>query len=270
MSTESVKSQGERLDLDLSSSDTASVNQQSVYEAPDAFPHHGLPSLEEEALRHAASFREQLQEKCCNCLVRWKTSMLVRQLCNMGFQSEKAVAAVNLFGSNIERAIKWLIDSPDLQESQTYGFGDRPSAEICIELELQNLLQACQQHHLEVTTLQKAVIQHEGDLNAAISSLIKSCHSFPDCDLSLGLLTAESPCIDTAKSMDTLSDDLMLESVLGKALDEYKSGHADFTDLANKAVMYQSSPMSIIPDCDYFYVQGEVPVLSHFIGDLME
>ena len=199
--------------------------------------------------------KSALHEHCKKCLIRWKSGMLVQQLFRMGFEMWKAISAVHIFGSNIEEAIHWLVENREISKSHVSDIMQQhPPAEICIEFELRTLMHISHHRQLDEAQLEKAVIECEGDVTSAIHSVLgyrSNEHSFPDCDLSLGIVHSESPPFLNNSSVDglplphrtqpaqqrgleALSDDLMLGCVLGNALDAYKRGHADFTDLANQ------------------------------------
>ena len=242
------------VEADSPSTDSASLHDG---ESPEGAPPQSLPSLQEDSMRRAIQETQEksdLQAQCKKCLINWKSGMLVQQLFRMGFEMWKAISAVHIFGSNIEEAIHWLVENREISKSHVSDIMQQhPPAEICIEFELRTLMHIRHHRQLDETQLEKAVIDNEGDVTSAIHSILgyrSNEHAFPDCDLSLGIVHSESPPFlgsaadglplphtteeTPQKSLETLSDDLMLGCVLGNALDAYKRGHADFTDLANQ------------------------------------
>eukprot|EP00210_Caulerpa_lentillifera_P009540 g9098.t1 len=231
-----------------------------------------------------------LLEKCKRCLMEWKSTMLIKQLYRMGFEMWRANSAVQIFGTQIENAIQWLLQNTGLTHDQmTVILCHHPTAKIDIDFEMQMIIYIARKYSIEDTVLQKTVVKFEGDLKSAVQSLLGSKADeccFPDFDLSLGIVQSESPFIHKRSfsqeievvggggggvhSESSSSDELLLRCVLGNALEDYKRGNADFTDLVHKDLSFydhmqfsggiNSSLPSPMNQLSYYNVQNEPPV----------
>eukprot|EP00210_Caulerpa_lentillifera_P003131 g2991.t1 len=223
-------------------------------ESPDLAlnPTSLLPSLQEGSNLGGSHDQDKLlTDKCKQCLIEWKSTMLIKQLYRMGFEMWRASSAVQIFGSNTEEAIQWLLENEGLSHDQVNAMlWHQPSAQINVEFEIRTILHICQKYSVDEAILQGAVVRFEGDLNSAVQSLLGNRadeYCFPDFDLSLGIVQSESPYIceinstnrdEEATLPEALSDELILGCVLGSALEDYKRGDADFTDLVNKNLSF--------------------------------
>lgn len=244
---------------DIDPSDSASLQPASSvhsFESSDGKNGTDLPSLQEENLRHYVD-RIEIHKRCKTWLGQWKTGECTQQLESMGFAIQNAMAAVHLFGDDLEKGIHWLMENPDISQTQVMAILQHQTAsEISIEQELKTMELTCRRHGVDDLELERTVIQCEGNLNKAIHRLLGSrLHEWalPEWDLSLGIVQSESPMTESSRwsckgSLEDMGSSSMLECVLGNALNEYKSGNADFTDLANKGVdCYGRFGLSSVP-----------------------
>lgn len=219
---------------------------------------------------------QDLHETCKWCLIEWKSTMLIQQLHRMGFEMWRANSAVQIFGSNIEEALSWLLQNSELQQEEiTTILQHQPAPVIDIELEMRTISHICQKYTMESSILESAIIRFEGDLNSAIRSLLgdktDECW-FPDFELSLGIVQSDSPFVHEMSSdreevhLETLSDELNLGCVLGSALEDYKSGNADFTDLVHRNLSFddhfQLSNQVTYPPFQSYEAQEQYPVFG--------
>lgn len=207
-------------------------------------------------------------------LVAWKTIYHIRQLQTLGFEAWQSAEAVKRYGSNLECAITWLLDGDEDSTNSTTWRLNATIPEVDISPELSYIKDVQEVLSLPEHVIQQAVIDCDGDLDSAIMVVMegKGSHSevAPEnnaqllsdnpqqgADLpfsfdygSTQLADKDTPSdqIEPHPNMkhktvvaqsewpETLSDQLMLGGVLGSKLEEYMSGNADFTSLANKGI----------------------------------
>lgn len=108
-------------------------------------------------------------------LVAWKTLHHIRQLQTLGFEGWQSAAAVTRFGSNMERAIAWLLDGDvEIDEPSLWRGRGSLLPEVDISTELNYVRDAQDVLALPESILQQAVVDCDGDLDAAISSVIEN------------------------------------------------------------------------------------------------
>lgn len=276
-SNESVRSQLEGTrsgDFEECSSNESQNLSTISCESPDPAPD---PPSKESKPSETQKSEITLHENCKRCLIDWKSTMLIKQLYRMGFEMWRANSAVQIFGSNIEEALTWLVQNAGMSHEQVNALirHHHQIAQINIEFEMRTLLHICQKYSIDSSILESAIVRFEGDLNSAIQSLLgdkadEFC--FPDFDLSLGIVQSEAPGVQEMSSNqdevhpESLSDELNLGCVLGSALEDYKRGNADFTDLVSKDLSFYehvqntgdvSSPLSPVDPISAFNVQHQ-------------
>ncbi|GMH39185.1 hypothetical protein BSKO_07083 [Bryopsis sp. KO-2023] len=114
-----------------------------------------------------------LSELCVDTLVAWKTMYHIQQLQKLGFEPWQSAAAICRYGGNLEHAIAWLLDyNGENDEEQHTALDVVP--EVDVSSELSYLQEVQETFSLPECVLEQAVVDCNGDLDAAIPTVLGS------------------------------------------------------------------------------------------------
>ena len=127
-----------------------------------------------------------LRELWIECIVAWKTTTHFKQLVRFGFDSMKSLQALQKYGSNMEKAIAWLLNGCGASEggeaesrsTDSIGRFDQSgdlAAEIDLSYELKLLAGVQEAFGVPNEVMEQAVVDCSGDVNAAVSRVLENC-----------------------------------------------------------------------------------------------
>ncbi|CAD7695393.1 unnamed protein product [Ostreobium quekettii] len=114
-----------------------------------------------------------LRDLCVESLVAWKATKHFKQLQMLGFTAPQSLRALQRYGSDIELAIAWLLDGGVEADDDCFGLPGDVAPEINLTDELNLLAEMQSVFGIPHDVIEQAVVDCNGDLNAAVCSVLE-------------------------------------------------------------------------------------------------